>query len=120
VTADNKVEYKPNRAIKAEEHFKIIGYEKNPERKSIYELCWHIEALQSDVANLTAEEICWRSQTLSFLWMKTKQNSTLAIGKGLEALMRNHRSLSYSVKAALGMCVYLAMACERERTCSFS
>ena len=40
------------RAITLAEHQKIIAAEVNPERKNLYQLCWHLGASQGDVAAL--------------------------------------------------------------------
>ena len=46
------VKFKDKRAITLEEHQKIIAAEVNPERKTLYQLCWHLGASQGDIANL--------------------------------------------------------------------
>jgi hypothetical protein len=38
------VRFKGKRAITLEEHRKIIAAEVNPERKMMYQLCWHLGA----------------------------------------------------------------------------
>ena len=43
-----KVKFKEKRAIKFEEHQRIIAAEVNPERKTLYQLCWHLGASQAD------------------------------------------------------------------------
>ena len=48
-----EVRFKEKRAITIEEHQLIIEREKNPERRSFYELCWHLGGSQTDIANLT-------------------------------------------------------------------
>ncbi len=40
------VKFKEKRAITLEEHQKIIAAEVNPERKALYQLCWHLGASQ--------------------------------------------------------------------------
>jgi hypothetical protein len=37
-----EVRYQPKQAITMEEHLLIIGRERNQERRSFYELCWHL------------------------------------------------------------------------------
>ena len=49
-----EVHYQPKRAITMEEHLLIIGRERNQERRSFYELCWHLGGSQTDIANLKA------------------------------------------------------------------
>ncbi len=41
-----KVKFKEKRAITFEEHQRIITTEVNPERKTLYQLCWHLGASQ--------------------------------------------------------------------------
>ena len=36
------VKFQPKRSITLAEHLLIIEREKNPERRSFYELCWHL------------------------------------------------------------------------------
>jgi integrase len=65
------VRYKEKRAITQEEHQKIIAAEANPERKALYELCWHLGASQGDIANLKGEDVDWENGTVSFMRKKT-------------------------------------------------
>jgi integrase len=65
------VEFKAKRAITREEHEKIVGAEKNPERKALYQLCWHLGASQGDIANLKGEDVDWNNATVSFTRKKT-------------------------------------------------
>ena len=65
------VKYKPKRAITREEHLQIIGAEKNPERKALYQLCWELGASQGDIANLRCEDVDWKNETISFDRKKT-------------------------------------------------
>jgi integrase len=69
-----KVTFKTKRAITAEEHRRIIGREKNPERHAFYQLCWHLGGSQMDVANLTAEDVDWTDQTISYEREKLKNS----------------------------------------------
>lgn len=65
------IHYKEKRAITLEEHQKIIAAEVNPERKNLYQLCWHLGASQGDIANLLAEDVDWTNKTVSFVRKKT-------------------------------------------------
>ena len=58
----------------AEEHQRIIEREKNPERRSFYELCWHLGGSQTDIANLKAEDIDWPNQTIAYARQKNRQS----------------------------------------------
>ena len=65
------VRFKEKRAITLEEHQKIIAAEVNPERKALYQLCWHLGASQGDIANLKGEDVDWQNGTVSFTRKKT-------------------------------------------------
>src|ERR1041384_7028190 len=60
-----EIRFQPKRAITLDEHQLIIEREKNPERRSFYELCWHLGGSQTDIANLKGEGIDWRNQTIA-------------------------------------------------------
>jgi integrase len=61
----------PPRAITLEEHQKIITAEVNLERKTLYQLCWHLGASQGDIASLKGEDVDWTDGTVSFTRKKT-------------------------------------------------
>jgi integrase len=65
------IHYKEKRAITLEEHQRIIGVGVNPERKLLYQLCWHLGASQGDIANLKGEDVDWANNTVSFFRKKT-------------------------------------------------
>ncbi|HEV2453547.1 MAG TPA: tyrosine-type recombinase/integrase [Verrucomicrobiae bacterium] len=65
------VKFKDKRAITLDEHQKIIAAEVNPERKTLYQLCWHLGASQGDVANLKGEDVDWTNGMVSFFRKKT-------------------------------------------------
>ena len=78
------IHYKDKRAITFEEPRRIIAAEKNPERKTLYQLCWHLGASQSDVANLKGEDVDWENHTVSFVRKKT--GVPVLVHLGAEAL----------------------------------
>lgn len=78
------IHYKEKRAITFEEHQRIIAAEKNLERKTLYQLCWHLGASQSDVANLKGEDVDWTNSTVSFVRKKT--GVPVLVHLGAEAL----------------------------------
>jgi integrase len=49
----------------------IIAAEVNPERKALYQLCWHLGASQGDIASLKGEDVDWQNGTVSFTRKKT-------------------------------------------------
>jgi integrase len=107
-----KVEYGAKRAITPDEHKKIIEREKNPERRAFYECCWHIGGAQSDIANLTAENIDWENRSISFHRKKTGQHSKLSFGSELEKVLK-------SLPATGKLFPYLAGVREADRATEF-
>ncbi|MGO8838232.1 MAG: tyrosine-type recombinase/integrase [Limisphaerales bacterium] len=75
------VRFKEKRAITFDEHQAIISREKNLERKTYYELCWHLGGSQGDIASLTAEDVDWENQTISFTRKKTAVPVILHLGE---------------------------------------
>ena len=65
------VKFKDKRAITLAEHQRIIAAEANPERKALYQLCWHLGGSQGDLANLKGEDVDWPNGTVSFFRKKT-------------------------------------------------
>ena len=78
------VKFKDKRAIKLDEHQKIIAAEVNPERKLFYQLCWHLGASQGDIAGLKGEDGDLNSNTLGFTRKKT--GVAVIVHLGAEAL----------------------------------
>ena len=61
------VHHKERRAITFEEHQQIIERERNPEIRAYYQFLWHLGGSQTDIAELTAEDIDWKDHTISCL-----------------------------------------------------
>jgi integrase len=78
------VQFKDKRAITLEEHQQIIAAEVNPERKALYQLCWHLGASQGDIASLQGEDVDWTNGTVSFTRKKT--GVAVIVHLGTEAL----------------------------------
>ena len=78
------MKFKDKRAITLEEHQQIIAAEVNPERKALYQLCWHLGASQGDIANLKGEDVDWQNGTVSFTRKKTEV--PVIVHLGAEAL----------------------------------
>jgi integrase len=78
------VKFKEKRGVTLEEHQKIIAAEVNPERKALYQLCWHLGASQGDIASLKGEDVDWANGTVSFTRKKT--GVPVLIHLGTEAL----------------------------------
>lgn len=83
-----EVRYGEKRAITLEEHQRILEREGNPERRSFYELCWHIGGSQSDIANLTADDIDWTQRTIAYRRRKTDQVAIIHFGSELEKVLK--------------------------------
>ncbi len=79
-----KVRFKEKRAITAEEHQRIIAFERSPERKALYQLCWHLGASQGDIASLQGGDVDWTSGTVSFV--RRKSGVPVLVHLGAEAL----------------------------------
>lgn len=78
------VKFKAKRAITLAEHQQIIAAEGNPERKALYQLCWHLGASQGDIASLRGEDVDWSQGTVSFTRKKT--GVAVIVHLGTEAL----------------------------------
>src|SRR5258706_8744315 len=83
-----EVRFQPKRAITIEEHRLILEREQNPERRSFYELCWHLGGSQGDIANLKAEDIDWPNQTIAYTRQKTVSLAMIHFGPEIEAILR--------------------------------
>jgi integrase len=81
------VRHQPKRAITVEEHQKIIGREHNPERLAFYKLLWELGGAQGDVAKLCAEDIDWKTRTLSYFRAKTGQAARICFDEVVEEIL---------------------------------
>jgi integrase len=84
-----KVEFKDKRAITWEEHQAIIAREQNAERKSFYQLAWHLGASQSDMAFLEAENIDWEHNVISFARKKTGSIALMRFDNEMATVLRS-------------------------------
>ena len=82
------VRFKPKRAITLEEHQAIIGRETNPERKSFYQLAWHLGASQTDIALLDAGNIDWEKRVVSYARKKTGELAFVHFGDEVAKALR--------------------------------
>jgi integrase len=86
-----KVKWRKKRGITEAEHERIISTECNPERRLYYELLWETGGSQSDVVNLTSDNIDWKNRILWFHRGKLKaeaEPARITIGPRLEVLLR--------------------------------
>ena len=84
-----KVRYKEKRAITLDEHQRIIAAEVNPERKLLYQLCWHLGASQGDITNLKGEDVDWEDKTISYIRKKTGVLAQVHLGKEALNLLKD-------------------------------
>ncbi len=100
------VQFKEKRAITFEEHQQIIAAERNPERKALYQLCWHLGGSQGDIAALQGEDVDWTLGTVSFTRKKTGVPVIVHLGtEALEPLQgpaRRGTALSVPLASARG------------------
>jgi integrase len=107
------VKFKEKRAITLGEHQRIIAAEVNPERKTLYQLCWHLGASQGDIALLKGEDVDWRNGTVSFFRQKT--GTPVIVHLGAEAL-----NLFKDLPAEGPLFPYLATVRAGDRATEFS
>jgi len=74
------VEHKERRAITADEHRIIIEREHNPEIRAYYQLLWHLGGSQTDIAELSAEDVDWKDRTISYHRRKTAVPVVITFG----------------------------------------
>jgi integrase len=77
------VKHKERRAITAEEHRAIIEREQNVEIRAYYQILWHLGGAQTDIAELTAEDVDWKDRTISY--SRNKTGVAVVISSGAEA-----------------------------------
>src|SRR5258705_3295575 len=83
------IHFKDKRAITLAEHQKIIVAEVNPERKLLYQLCWHLGASQGDIAALKGDDIDWANNTVSFFRKKTGVPVLVHLGSEALSLLKD-------------------------------
>ncbi|MCI0537861.1 MAG: hypothetical protein L0Z50_21820 [Verrucomicrobiales bacterium] len=52
-----KIRHRHKRGITFEEHLRIVQRERNPQWRAFYEMCWHLGGSQTDIANLSGEDV---------------------------------------------------------------
>ena len=83
---------KGNERFTFEEHQQIIAAEVNPERKALYQLCWHLGGSQGDIANLKGEDVDWAERHGEFYEKKDGRARHCPLGSGgIEPVQRPAR-----------------------------
>jgi hypothetical protein len=83
------VRHKDKRAITAAEHQTIMEREHNPEIRAYYEMLWHLGGAQTDMAELTAEDLDWKDRTVSYRRHKTGEGQARIRGGMSAAVLRS-------------------------------
>ena len=83
------IHYKEKRAITRDEHDLILSREHNQEMRAFLQCCWHIGGSQSDVAHLSADDVDWTRQVVSFFRSKTGTAQIIHFGRDLAEVLRD-------------------------------
>lgn len=83
------VRYQSKRAITHEEHRAIVARETNPERRSFYEMAWHLGASQTDIALLEADNIDWPNRIISYTRKKSGEHAAVRFDESVAAVLRS-------------------------------
>ncbi|MGA2788852.1 MAG: tyrosine-type recombinase/integrase [Verrucomicrobiota bacterium] len=83
------VKFKEKRSITWKEHQAIVARELNPERKTFFQLAWHLGASQSDIAFLEAENVDWETNVISFSRKKTRSIAIMRFDKEVAEILRD-------------------------------
>lgn len=83
------VRHGAKRAISLEEHQQIIARECNAERRAYYELIWQLGGAQGDIARLCAEDIDWKTKSISYFRAKTGRVSRICFDEAVEEILRS-------------------------------
>ncbi len=67
----------------------IVDRERNVELRALYELCWHLGGSQTDIANLTAENIDWSDRVIAYARRKTGSPAFIHFGPAVETILRS-------------------------------
>jgi integrase len=83
------VRHKDRKAITADEHQAIIDREHNPEIRAYYQLLWHLGGSQTDMAELTGEDVDWNDRTISYRRGKTNVPVIITFGEEVATLLES-------------------------------
>lgn len=83
-----EIKFRPKRAITREEHELIVERERNPERRDFYALCWHLGGSQTDIANLSAENVDWQNGVIGYARRKTESLAFIHFGAEISTVLR--------------------------------
>ena len=84
-----KLRFKERRGVTMEEHQLLVNAEANIERRAFLELLWHVGAAQLDLVNLKAEDVDWKSRTITYNRQKTGRLCTLRFGDEVAEILKH-------------------------------
>lgn len=82
------IEYKEKRAITADEHQAILATVKKTELRKYLEALWLFGGSQSDMANLSADNVDWTERVITYARQKTKSVARLHFGEKAASLLK--------------------------------
>lgn len=83
-----KLRFKERRGVTLEEHQLLVSTEKNVERRAYLELLWHVGAAQVDLVNLKAEDVEWKTRTISYNRQKTGRLCVVRFGDAVAEILQ--------------------------------
>lgn len=87
-----KIKYGHRQSITLAQHQAVLAVTPNEEYRLYFELLWLTGGSNTDIANLTAEDIDWRARRLYYGRQKLKSkgqgNACLVVGEALESVLR--------------------------------
>ncbi len=83
-----KLRFKERRGVTLEEHQLLVSTEKNVERRAYLELLWHVGAAQVDLVNLKAEDVDWKTRTITYNRQKTGRLCVLRFGDDVAEILQ--------------------------------
>jgi len=88
-----KVKYKGRRGITAEEHTSILASENLEDYRQFFRLLWETGGSQTDIANLTADDVDWQNERIYYSRRKLASRgggrATLAMGEEIRKVLKS-------------------------------
>ena len=84
-----KIKFKEKAAITIQQHEKIVAGESNPELRDYYNLLWYLGGSQTDIAILRAENVDWKSRTISYVRGKVGSNVSIRFSEVVAQILRS-------------------------------
>jgi integrase len=88
-----KVKYKGRRGITVEEHARVLASENIEDYRQFFRLLWETGGSQTDIANLTTDDIDWPNERIYYSRRKLASGgggrATLAMGEEIQKVLRS-------------------------------